>query len=53
MSSFEKGYAFNALVIDSVEDKGTTHTPAGRPEHFRHASNDRNIAARYLSGKAI
>ena len=53
VGSFEKGYAFNALVIDGVEDKGTTLTPVERLERFCYAGDDRNIVGRYLSGKAI
>lgn len=53
VGSLEKGYAFNALVIDSMEDPGITLTPEERLERFCYLGDDRNIIARYLSGKAV
>lgn len=53
VGSFETGYAFNALVIDGVEDAGSVLTPVERLERFCYAGDDRNIVARYLSGKAL
>lgn len=51
--SLEKGYVFNALVLDSMEDPGISLTPEERLERFCYIGDDRNIIARYLSGKAV
>lgn len=53
VGSLEKGYAFNALVIDGTEDAMAPLTPVERLERFCYAGDDRNITARYLGGKAI
>ncbi len=53
MGSLEPGYHFNALVIDGMEDKGISLTPAERVERFCYIGDDRNIAKRYLDGKSI
>lgn len=53
VGSFEEGYTFNAIVIDNVEDRGASLTPVERLERFCYAGDDRNIVARYLSGKSI
>lgn len=53
VGSFEKGFAFNALVIDDTEDAGAVLSPVERLERFCYAGDDRNIVARYLSGKAV
>lgn len=50
---FEKGCRFNALVIDNIQDKGITLTPAQKVERFCYIGDDRNIAARYIDGNAI
>lgn len=51
--SFEKGYSFDALVIDGQEDGGLRIDPARRLERFCYNGDDRNIAARYLRGKRL
>ncbi|MCF0115377.1 MAG: amidohydrolase family protein, partial [Erysipelotrichaceae bacterium] len=53
IGSLEPGYHFNALVIDNLEDKNTTLTPAEKLERFCYIGDDRNIIARYLDGKYI
>lgn len=53
VGSLEKGYRFNALVIESMEDKGLTLSPEERLERFCYTGDDRNIVARYLSGVAV
>lgn len=53
VGSFEKDYAFNALVIDGLEDAGLPMTPEKRLERFCYIGDDRNILARYLDGSAI
>ena len=53
VGSLEKGYRFNALVIESMEDKGLTLSPEERLERFCYTGDDRNIVARYLSGAAV
>lgn len=51
--SLEPGYRFHALVIDGLEDVGTTLTPAERLERFCYTGDDRNITARYLDDKKL
>lgn len=53
MGSLEPGYHFNALVIDDLDDAGSTLTPAEKLERFCYTGDDRNIIARYLDGKYI
>lgn len=53
VGSFEKGYVFDALVIDGIEDAGHPMTPEQRLERFCYAGDDRNIKARYLNGKEL
>ncbi len=53
VGSFEKGYTFNALVIDHMEDNGVLLSPEKRLERFCYIGDDRNIVARYLSGLYI
>jgi len=53
MGSLEPGYHFNAIVVDGVEDKGISLTPAERVERFCYIGDDRNIVARYIDGKAL
>ena len=53
MGSLEPGYHFNAIVIDNVEDKGISLTPAERVERFCYIGDDRNITARYIDGKPL
>lgn len=53
VGSLEKGYRFNALVIDGLEDEVLKLTPQERAERFCYAGDDRNIVARFLDGKEI
>lgn len=53
MGSFEKGYLFNALVIDGMADLNIPLTPAQVVERFCYIGNTDNIKARYLGGKLI
>ena len=53
VGKLEKGYAFNALVIGGLQDKGTTITPIEELERFCYIGDDRNILVRYLRGKKI
>lgn len=53
VGTFDKGYEFNALVIDGVEDPFYPLTPAQRLERFCYAGDDRNITHRYLNGKEL
>ena len=53
VGSLEKGYRFNALVVDHLEDDGFTLTPAERAERFCYAGDDRNIVARFIDGNEI
>lgn len=53
IGSFEKGYLFNALVIDSMEDPWMTLTAEERLERFCYTGDDRNIKARFIEGKEI
>ena len=45
VGSFEKGYAFNALVIDNMEDPWTKMTAEEKLERFCYIGDDRNIKA--------
>ena len=53
VGSLEKGYRFNALVLDHLEDEGLPMTPAERVERFCYTGDDRNIVARFIDGKEI
>ena len=53
VGSFEKGYRFNALVLDHLEDPFSPLPPEKRLERFCYAGDDRNIIARYLDGREI
>ena len=48
VGSFEKGYRFNALVIQDMEDPWKQMSPAERLELFCYTGDDREILARYL-----
>ena len=50
VGSFEKGYAFNALVIDNMEDPWTKMTAEEKLERFCYIGDDRNIKADILMG---
>ena len=51
VGSFEKGYTFNALVIENMEDSWTPMTVEERLERFCYTGDDRNILKRYMEGK--
>lgn len=51
--SFEKGYLFNALVIDSMEDPWMELPAEERLERFCYIGDDRNIKARFIEGNEI
>ena len=53
VGSFEKGYQFNALVIDTMEDSWVPLTPEERLERFCYIGDDRNIRARFIDGEEI
>ena len=53
VGSLEKGYRFNALVLDHLEDEFAPISPEKRLERFCYAGDDRNIIARYLDGKKL
>ena len=53
VGSLEKGYRFNALVLDGLEDEGFTLSPEERAERFCYAGDDRNIIGRFIDGKEI
>ena len=53
VGSLEKGYRFNALVLDGLEDSFAPLSPEKRLERFCYAGDDRNITARFLDGKPI
>jgi guanine deaminase len=53
VGSLEKGYRFNAIVIDNIEDVGFPMDAAKRLERFCYTGDDRNIIARYIDGKHI
>lgn len=53
IGSFEKGYLFNALVIDSMEDPWMELSAAERLERFCYIGDDRNIKARFIEGEEI
>ena len=51
--SFEKGYAFDALVLTGLEDACTSLSAEKRLERFCYIGDDRNICARYIAGEKI
>ena len=53
IGSLEPGYQFNAIVIDNMEDKNITLTPAERVERFCYIGDERNITARYIDGAPL
>ena len=53
IGSFEKGYQFNALVLDHLEDDGIPLPAADRLERFCYSGDDRNITARFIDGKEV
>ena len=53
VGALEPGYRFDAVVLDHLEDPFAPLSPAERLERFCYAGDERNITARYLSGKQI
>ena len=53
VGSLEKGYVFNALVIDGMADENIPLTPAQTVERFCYIGSTDNIKARYLNGRLI
>ena len=53
VGSFETGYAFNALVIDNMEDQWTKISAQEKLERFCYTGDDRNIRARYIDGELL
>lgn len=53
VGSFEKGYQFNALVIDTMEDPWVSLSAEERLERFCYIGDDRNIKARFIDGEEI
>jgi len=49
--AFEKGFAFDALVIDGLSDEAGKLTPAKTVERFCYIGTKENIKARYLDGE--
>ncbi|AHM57448.1 guanine deaminase GuaD [Peptoclostridium acidaminophilum DSM 3953] len=53
VGSFEKGYDFDALVIDDSELSTLGYTIEQRLERFIYVGDDRHILHRYVQGKLI
>lgn len=54
VGSFEKGYEFDALIIDDTElDIGFEKTLQERIERFIYTGDDRHIVKRFIKGKEI
>ena len=53
VGSFEKGYAFDALVIGGMSDPFAQLTPAQMVERFCYLGETKHIRARYLDGEKI
>ncbi|WP_296901510.1 amidohydrolase family protein [uncultured Megasphaera sp.] len=51
--SFEKGYAFDALVIHLEDIEGLERTPFEKLQQYIYDGDDRNIVARYVNGKRL
>ena len=49
----EKGYHFNALLIDDMSDTGRKLSPEEALERFCYIGDDRNIKERWIDGKQI
>ena len=53
VGSFEKGYEFDALVIDDADLNFDNYTLLERLERFIYIGDDRHIYHRYVSGVLI
>ena len=51
--SFEKGYAFDALVIHTEDIEGLERTPFEKLQQYIYDGDDRNIVMRYVNGKRL
>ncbi len=51
--SFEKGYLFDALVIEDDSMIAKRYSPEDRLEKFIYTGDDRNICARYVEGDKL
>ena len=51
--SFEKGYVFDALVLDVPVEPESRLSTLDRIERFCYIGDDRNITARYINGNKI
>ncbi|MFT5697444.1 MAG: guanine deaminase [Desulforhopalus sp.] len=53
IGSFEKGYMFDALVLEDDSMVAERYTPEDRLEKFIYTGDDRNILARYVEGEYL
>ena len=53
VGSFEKGYYFDALVVDGLQDEFRKISPAELMERFCYSGDVSNIKKRFLRGKEI
>ena len=53
VGKLERGYRFNALVVDDMLDKEYHTSLADALERFCYIGDERNIAERYIDGKKI
>ena len=53
VGSFEKGYRFDALVIDGLEDTFQKLSPQQIVERFCYTGTEENIVKKYLGGELI
>lgn len=53
IGAFEKGYHFNALIIDDSRFSGPQRSLAERLERFCYIGDDRDITERYVDGKLL
>lgn len=53
VGAFEKGYAFDALVIGGMEDAGFPLSPEQTAERFFYIGTPENITQRWLGGRRI
>ncbi|QSX06772.1 amidohydrolase family protein [Sedimentibacter sp. zth1] len=53
VGAFDKGYHFNALIIDDFNMYGDNYSSLERLERFCYSGDDRNIIKRYIDGNEI
>ena len=53
IGKLEKGYRFNALVVDNMLDEEYETSLADALERFCYIGDDRNICERYIGGKKV